>query len=90
MLPRKVNDPTVQVRLEEFNLLNAMIRDIQELYNETPSEKAMRLLTTAKQLKEIWWSKEDSYRQHEYLELLRNLREYPFSVRIAAVDENLQ
>jgi hypothetical protein len=60
------------------------------MYEETPSEKALRLLKDAEHLKEIWWQAEDHYRQKEWQELLKNLNAYPHSVRAATFDEALQ
>lgn len=86
MAPNESSRPTVAARYESFTLLNEMIRTLQEMYDETPSEKVLLLVKRAKQLKELWWEEEDSYREQEFIELLKHIGKYPHAVRTWALD----
>lgn len=78
----KSKRPTVAERYEIFELLNAQIRNIQEMYNETPNEKLLLQLRLATRLKELWWTDEDVFRDLEVSEMLRHPGEYPYAALI--------
>ncbi len=86
----KQRRPSVLLRYERFTMINQMIRTIQEMYDQTPTEKGLILLKQAQKLKEIWWEEEDGYREQELDELFRNFSEYAHSVRVAALDDELR
>ena len=90
MLRNSTSRPTVPERYDRFIVINDMMRTIRQLYDQTPSEAAYKLLRQAEHLKEIWWTEEDRYREQEFNELFRNFNQYSHSVRVAALDEELQ
>jgi hypothetical protein len=64
--------PIVPVRHAGFSLINDLIQNIQDLYDQTPTEMALLMLRQAQHLKEIWWTDEDDYRGQELDEQFKN------------------
>lgn len=80
----------IAARKEVFDMLNDLLRVLEESYLEHPTESTLIALNKARRLKEVWWTEEVSHREHEINELFKNFHKFPHSVRVAALDEELQ